>query len=287
MTVKLTAAPLIEKTLESLTLETKKLKASGITPSMKVILVGNNPASLIYTRNKKRFCEKFGAVCEIINLEDTISAEEFTTEVQKIAQDDLVHGCFVQLPLPKQLSHINVGELIPADKDVDGFNGVNINLLFQGDIGQEALLPCTPKGIISLLKFNNIDIQGKKVTIIGRSHIVGRPLALLFTNHNATVTLCHSRTKDLAEHTRSADIIVSAIGKPRFFGKEFLGDEKNQILVDVGINHDAEGILCGDLDYDNLLENVHAITPVPGGVGPLTIMSLAENLIQAAKNTIK
>lgn len=284
---KLTAAPLVEHSLEELKAQTKTLVSRGVTPSMKVILVGSNPASLIYTRNKKRFCEKFGALCEIINIDETITPENFIQEVQSIANDDSVHGCFVQLPLPKQLSHINVGELIPPNKDVDGFSGHNINALFMGDIGKNSLLPCTPKGIISLLEFNDIKISGKNVTIIGRSHIVGRPLSLLFTNHDATVTLCHSRTKNLIEHTKSADIIVSAVGIPRFLTKKYLNESKNQILIDVGINHDEDGLLCGDMDFENVKDHVASISPVPGGVGPLTILCLAQNLIQAAQKSLK
>ena len=286
MTIELRSAPLVEQELEKLTSKCELLKSKGINPSMKVILVGQNKASVIYTRNKKKFCERFGADCEIINLEESIQEAEFRASVKKISEDPKVHGCFIQLPLPKHLSHLDPGELIDPKKDVDGFHEHNIGELFKGDPKSKYLTPCTPQGVLGTLNFYNFPVEGKNIVIIGRSLIVGKPLALLLLNNNATVTVCHSRTLNLKEHTKRADIIVSAVGNPRFFTADYLSENKDQVLVDVGINHDASGKLCGDMDYENLLGHCKAITPVPGGVGPLTILSLAQNLLQAAENSL-
>ncbi|MBK23932.1 MAG: bifunctional methylenetetrahydrofolate dehydrogenase/methenyltetrahydrofolate cyclohydrolase [Halobacteriovorax sp.] len=286
MSIEMKSAPLVEKELESLRERCESLKSKGVTPSMKVLLVGENKASLIYTRNKKKFCEKFGADCEIINLSEEILESEFLAKVKEISERNDVHGCFVQLPLPKHLQHIDCGALISPEKDVDGFHVHNIGELFKGDPKSNGLMPCTPQGVVNLIEYYGNDLSGKNVVIIGRSLIVGKPLSLLLLNKNATVTVCHSRTKDLPEHTKRADIIVSAVGRPRFLTSDYLSKDKNQILVDVGINHDSEGKLCGDMDYENIKDKCAAITPVPGGVGPLTILSLAQNLLQAAENSL-
>lgn len=286
MTKLLKAAPIREKAILSLKEKTENLINKGIIPTMKVILVGNNPASVIYTNNKKKFIEKFGGSCEIIGLDSALTEKEFLEEVSKIVNNDKVHGCFIQLPLPDQLSHIDVGTLIPGEKDVDGFNEENITKLFKGSKGEDSLLPCTPKGIVTLLKSSNIELEGKKCTIIGRSEIVGKPMALMLLNENATVTVCHSKTKDLKWHTQNADIIISAIGRPKFLDSSFLSPDKNQVIVDVGMNHDENNKLCGDVNFEDVHDKVAAITPVPGGVGPMTILSLAENLIQAAEKKL-
>jgi methylenetetrahydrofolate dehydrogenase (NADP+) / methenyltetrahydrofolate cyclohydrolase len=283
----LKSKPVIEKNIQSLSNKCGILKEKGIIPSMKVILVGENPASLIYTRNKKRFMEKIGAQCEIIALPNDLSERDFLNKVQEISDDQSVHGCFIQLPLPKQLSHIDVGELIPPEKDVDGFHSKNLYQLTHGDIGQNSLLPCTPKGIITLLTDYGVKLSGKHVVIIGRSMIVGKPMAMLLINHHATVTICHSRTLDLKSHTKSADIIISAIGKANFLTRDFLSDRGDQVLVDVGMNHDNDNKLCGDIDLLDVLDLCRNITPVPGGVGPMTILSLAENLVSAAERAEK
>lgn len=284
MTIEMRSGPLVERELSNLKFKCNELKSKGVTPSMKVILVGQNKASIIYTRNKKKFCEKLGAHCEIIRLDENTAPDDFLRKVSEIGQQADVHGCFIQLPLPKHLSHLDPGSLISPDKDVDGFHEHNIGELYKGF--KKGLTPCTPKGIISLLEFYGHELTGKHVVIIGRSLIVGRPLALLMLNNNATVSVCHSKTVNLRSHTKQADIIVTAIGKPRFLTKDYLSSKKNQILVDVGINHDDNGELCGDMDYDNLLGQCAAITPVPGGVGPLTILSLAQNLLQAAQKSL-
>ena len=286
MSIEMKSAPLVEQELENLKTKCQDLKSKGITPSMKVLLVGENKASVIYTRNNKRFCEKFGAECEIINLDEDISASKFLAKVSEISERKDVHGCFVQLPLPSQLSHFDPGALIAPEKDVDGFHEHNIGELFKGDPESTGLTPCTPQGVVNLLKFYGHELTGKNVVIIGRSLIVGKPLSLLMLNENATVTVCHSRTKNLQDHTKMADIIVSAVGRPRFFTKDYLREAGDQVLVDVGINHDESGKLCGDMDYEKLTGHCLAITPVPGGVGPLTILSLAQNLLQAAEKSL-
>jgi methylenetetrahydrofolate dehydrogenase (NADP+) / methenyltetrahydrofolate cyclohydrolase len=278
----LKSKPVIEKKIASLSSKCLELKENDITPTMKVILVGKNPASIIYTRNKKKFMEKMGANCEIISLPENLSEKEFLSKVNDICSNHLVHGCFVQLPLPKQLSHIDVGGLIPAEKDVDGLNPINLYRLARGSKGERSLLPCTPMGIITLMQDYGVELEGKNVVIIGRSMIVGRPMGLLLLNHNATVSICHSKTKNLKDHTKSADIIISAIGKANFITRDFLNDKGNQILIDVGMNHDENNKLCGDIDLNDVLDSCAKISPVPGGVGPMTILSLAENLISAA-----
>ncbi|MBT3584142.1 MAG: bifunctional 5,10-methylenetetrahydrofolate dehydrogenase/5,10-methenyltetrahydrofolate cyclohydrolase [Halobacteriovoraceae bacterium] len=283
MTIELRSKPVREKELEKLKSRCQALKDAGITPSMKVFLVGENPASQRYTRNKKKFCESFGAECEILQFAEDLDQASFLAQVKKVVADDSVHGCFIQLPLPAQLAALPVDQLIPAEKDVDGFNERNVQLLFHGDTGQQALLPCTPKGIITLLNHYGIGLSGKKVVIIGRSQIVGRPLALLMLNHHATVTVCHSKTTDIKALTREADIIVTAIGVPRFLDKDYIGGNK-PVVIDVGINNDEQGKLAGDCHYQQIYDLCSAITPVPGGVGPMTILSLMENLLQAAEN---
>ncbi|TDJ05867.1 MAG: bifunctional methylenetetrahydrofolate dehydrogenase/methenyltetrahydrofolate cyclohydrolase [Deltaproteobacteria bacterium] len=281
----LMAGPVRSKEIEILKARTDAMQKRGVTPTLKVILVGDMKASLIYTRSKKKFIENFGASCEIIHLPSSINEAEFLAEVGNVVGDDSVHGLFVQLPLPKHLSHIDVGDLIPGHKDVDGFNQKNIYELFKGDRGDKALLPCTPKGIITLLHHYNIGLDGKNVVILGRSEIVGRPMALLLLNHNATVTVCHSKTQNIKAITGNADIIISAIGRAKFLDRSFLGDKK-PVIVDVGINHDDAGKLCGDVNYDDVKDLCSAISPVPGGVGPMTILSLAQNLLQATEMSL-
>lgn len=282
MATVLKASPIVREQVAELKLECEKLKSSGTTPFLKVILVGKHPPSVIYTRNKKKFMESLGAKCEIVELEESIAEEDFLERVNEVAEDPEVHGLFVQLPLPKSLSHIDVGQLVPYKKDVDGFHAKNLYQVMAGDSGDKSLVSCTPKGIMTMLKYHNIDPAGKDVVIVGRSLIVGKPLAMLMTNHNATVTLCHSRTKDLKSMTRKADIIVAAIGKARFIDQDYLDPSKKTIVIDVGINHDESGQLCGDVNYDEVASMCSHITPVPGGVGKMTILSLAQNLIKAA-----
>lgn len=283
----LNSAPIKKKISKELKAECKSLKEKNITPFLKVILVGKDPASIIYTSNKKRFCEKIGAQCEIVELNENIDEKEFLKVVENINNDSLVHGCIIQLPLPKQLSHLDVGRLIKKEKDVDGFHPDNLYSLLRGTTEKDhSFISCTPKGILTLLNEYQISVSGKHVVVIGRSMIVGKPLSLLLNNQNATVTLCHSKTENLREITKNCDILISAIGVPRFIDKSYISSTKKQIIIDVGMNTDRDGNLCGDVSFDEVSSIVEAITPVPGGVGPMTILSLAQNLLQASKNKL-
>lgn len=286
MTQLLMAAPIRKKILKELKTECKILKEQSIIPQLKVVLVGNDPASIVYTENKKRDCEKVGANCEIIKLSENITEHDFLKIIKTINLDNHVHGCIIQLPLPKHLSHIDVGPLISKDKDVDGFHPENLYSLLKGKLTHHDFVSCTPKGIITLLKENNIELAKKNVVVIGRSMIVGKPLSLLFLNENASVTICHSHTKNIKEISQKADIIVCAIGKANYLDDSFLGPNKNQIIIDVGINLDADGNQCGDVNFSRVHDKVSHITPVPGGVGPMTRISLVQNLLQAAKKEL-
>lgn len=280
------SSPVKKLITKSLKTDCKELKEKGITPYLKVILVGTDPASLIYTANKKKYCEKIGALCDIISLNENILESEFLNTINDINNDQLVDACIIQLPLPRQLNHLDYGRLINKEKDVDGFHPENVFALISNNLKSHNFVSCTPKGILTLMQENQIQLTGKKVVIIGRSMIVGKPLAMLLINHNATVTVCHSHTKNLKEITKNCDIIVSAIGKAKFLNDSYLSSRNDQIIIDVGMNTDTHGQLCGDVDYDNVFNKVAAITPVPGGVGPMTIVSLAQNLLQASKNRL-
>mgnify|MGYP003641156700 CR=1 FL=1 len=277
MSVELLAKPVVDAAITKLKNEVSAWIKRGVHPSIKVLLVGNHPPSLIYTRNKKRFIESLGAKCEIIHLEQDVSQEVFLEKANNIANDDLVHGCFVQLPLPKQLSHIDVATLFPAAKDVDGFHPDNLRAMVIGN-EKSGLMPCTPKGIMSLLRHYKFDAAGKVAVVIGRSMIVGKPMAMMLTNANATVSLCHSKTKDLSHFTKTADLIVVAVGSKDFLKAQHIGTNKPWI-IDVGQNV-VDDCLYGDVAYETFTK-CGAITPVPGGVGPMTICSLGENLLQA------
>ena len=249
-------------------------------PKMRVILVGENQASVAYVKHKEKMCSKIGAQFELVKLAQDINKDDFLAEIQKLNSNSSIHGGFVQLPLPKHLSDIDTTELIAREKDVDGFGVESFIGLIKNNYDR-GFIPCTPKGIMTLFAQNDIELQGKDVTIIGRSLIVGKPMALLLQNAGATVTMCHSKTSDLKSHTLNADIIISAVGKTKFLGKEFFKEDNSQILIDVGINRTKDGKLCGDMNYEEIKNQVAAITPVPGGVGPMTVLSLMENLVLA------
>jgi len=289
MATLLKAKPIASRIREQLNKECENIKSQGVTPYLKVILVGEHAPSVIYTRNKKKFMEDMGAKCDIIKLPSNVEEADFLTQVAEIAQDELVHGLFVQLPLPAHLQHIDVGQLVPPEKDVDGFHAQNLYQILKGDTGNKALVSCTPKGIMTMLEEAKVDLNGKNVAIIGRSLIVGKPLSMLMTNYNATVTLCHSRTRNLKEVCQRADILVAAIGRAKYVNASFINPDHKQIIIDVGINHDEDGKLCGDVDFEDVVEKCSMITPVPGGVGKMTILSLGQNLLQATKvlNNIK
>ena len=269
-----------------LDIHTPKLKAQietlSIKPSLAVILVGQHPSSLLYVKNKISYLESVGAESTLYQFSESIEATEFTSKVNEITNNPKHQGVLIQLPVPSQLQKINMRTLVPPHLDVDGFHPQNISrLYFNSD--DFYLTPCTPSGIISLLNFYHIELSGKNIAVLGRSHIVGKPLSLILENKNATVTLCHSRTQNIKEITKTADIIISAMGKPHYIDSSFLSLNKNQILIDVGISK-LDGKTVGDMNFSDCLGHCSAITPVPGGVGPMTIYSLAQNLFYATIN---
>ena len=278
---KLIAKPLILEATRQLRQRVRALERASLTPALKVILVGHHPPSLIYTRNKKKFCESIRVKCDIVQLPESLSLEQLQERVRQYNEDSKIHGIFIQFPLPDHLAHHSVEQLITPKKDVDGLHAHTIGKIYRGQDESAILSPCTPKGIIRLLKYYEIALRGKYVTIIGRSHIVGRPLALMLTNHHATVSLCHSQTCDLKRFTTISDIIVCAVGRPGLIRREHIGANK-PVVIDVGINV-VDGKLCGDADYHDIVDMCSGITPVPGGIGPLTILSLGENLVLAAE----
>ncbi|WP_271400519.1 bifunctional methylenetetrahydrofolate dehydrogenase/methenyltetrahydrofolate cyclohydrolase FolD [Salinicoccus roseus] len=262
--------------------EVEKLKNKGITPNLTVVIVGNDGASLSYVRSKNKAAEKIGMTSDIVHLDEDTSEEEVLSTIDRLNNDDAVNGILVQVPLPKQVSEEKVLEAIAPHKDVDGFHPVNIGRLYTG---QRTFVPCTPLGIMELLKHTG-SLEGKDVAVIGRSHIVGQPVAKLLTNENATVTLMHSRTKDMTARLKDYDVIVSAVGAPGLVTGEHL--KEGAIVIDVG-NTVVDEKLVGDVDFDSAKEVASYITPVPGGVGPLTITMVLNNTLLAAKwnNNIK
>lgn len=248
-----------------------------VTPGLAVIIVGEDPASEVYVRRKHQACEEIGIYSEVIRMSDKTSEQELLDKVAELNQADSIHGILVQLPLPSHINTETVLDSIRPEKDVDGFHPINVGNL---SIGREAMVPCTPAGIVKMLSISKIDIASKHAVIIGRSNIVGKPMAMLLLARNATVTVCHSKTKDLAAITRQADILVAAVGKPNFVTGEMV--KPGATVIDVGINRIA-GKLIGDVDFAAVKEIAGAITPVPGGVGPLTISMLLDNTLKAAK----
>lgn len=245
-------------------------------PKLVVILVGDNQASQTYVRNKERGCQYIGIESEILRHDASFSEIELLQEINDLNNDDTVDGILVQLPLPQHINEEKVLDAIVPSKDVDGFHPENVAKLF---LGQHSLVPCTPKGMMVLLEEINYDLAGKEVVIVGRSNIVGKPVALLCLQKNATVTIAHSQTKDLKAVCSRADVLIAAIGKPKFFNHEYVKD--GAVVLDVGINRDGNNKLCGDVDFDGVKDKVSAITPVPGGIGPMTITMLMKNTIEA------
>lgn len=282
----LSAKPCVEKVKDDLKVRCESLKARGCQPAMSVVLVGDNPASLSYIRNKKKLCEEVGAKFTLHQLLPGIPAEEFLKVVNDLNNDPGTHGIIIQLPVTDHLAVLDLPQLVIPSKDIDGFHGENTRKLFEGTTDLKLLLPCTPKGVINLLKFYGYEVQGKHIVVVGRSLIVGKPLSLLLTNLNATVTLAHSRTKNLSDLTKNADIVVAAIGKGHFLDRSYFNPDRNTIVIDVGMNS-LNGKLVGDVDTEDVKEVVRAISPVPGGVGPMTVLSLIENLITAAEKQLK
>ena len=258
--------------------EVTQLREQGITPCLAVIQVGNDPASSVYVNNKKKACAYIGIESLSYELEDGVTQEELLGIIEELNQNEMVHGILVQLPLPRHIDENAVIEAIAPSKDVDGFHPETVGHMC---IGTRGFLPCTPAGIIQLLKRSDIEIEGKECVIVGRSNIVGKPMAMLLLRENGTVTITHSRTKDLKEVTKRADILVVAIGKPRFITKEFVKD--GAVVIDVGIHRNEKKQLCGDVDFADVVEKVSAITPVPGGVGPMTIAMLMNNCVETVR----
>lgn len=258
-----------------------EVKSLKITPKLAVILVGSDPASAVYVRNKQKACIETGIEPMQITLPEETSEEELLELIDKLNCDETVNGILVQLPLPKSISEKNVIEKISPKKDVDAFTYESVGKIVEGNYG---FLPCTPAGIMELLKYYNISPEGKECVIIGRSNIVGKPMALLLLNANGTVTVCHSRTRNLKEVAGRADILVVAIGKPNFVTADMV--KEGAVVIDVGINRLPDGKLCGDVDFGAVAEKTSFITPVPGGVGPMTITLLMKNTLAAAKKQI-
>ncbi|WYP25206.1 bifunctional methylenetetrahydrofolate dehydrogenase/methenyltetrahydrofolate cyclohydrolase FolD [Alkalihalobacillus sp. FSL W8-0930] len=255
------------------------LTEQGIVPGLAVILVGDNQASQTYVRSKQRSCEKAGIHSELRHLSDETTEEELLNHIRELNEDPTIDGILVQLPLPKQISEQAVIEAISPTKDVDGFHPISIGKMMTGE---KTFLPCTPHGIIELLRASNVDIAGKHAVVVGRSNIVGKPVGQLLLNEHATVTYCHSRTPDLNAITKQADILVVAVGIAKLIKKEDV--KPGAVVVDVGMNRDENGKLCGDVDFADVETVASHLTPVPGGVGPMTITMLLENTIESAIN---
>ena len=262
--------------------EVERLKSEGVLPGLAVIIVGENPASKVYVRNKGKACAEVGMYSEIIEMEENTSEETLLLKIDELNKRDDIHGILVQLPLPKQIDESAVIAAISPKKDVDAFCAVNVGKMM---LGEASFLPCTPAGIIELIKRSGIDISGKECVVVGRSNIVGKPVAQLLLAENGTVTICHSRTKDLKAVTSRADILVVAIGKADFITGDMV--KNGAVVIDVGMNRRADGKLTGDVDFATSSEVAGYITPVPGGVGPMTITMLLKNTLTAAEKSKK
>ena len=263
---------------EKLREETELLKKSGTEPCLAVIIVGSDPASAVYVRNKHRACEECGIRSLVIELPEETTEEELLMKIGALNGDPAVHGILVQLPLPKQICEQNVINAIRPEKDVDAFHPENVGHIMIGDFD---FLPCTPAGVMALLDAYGIEVKGKECVVVGRSNIVGKPQAMLLLHRSGTVTVCHSKTKDLKDVTRRADILVVAVGKPKFITADMV--KPGAVVIDVGINRTEQGKLVGDVDYDAVEPIASYLTPVPGGVGPMTITMLLRNTLTAAR----
>lgn len=263
---------------EELKMEVASLAKQGRKCCLAVIQVGNDPASSVYVGNKKKACAYIGIESLSYELPEETTEEELLSIIDQLNQDKGVHGILCQLPLPKHIDEDHIIKAISPKKDVDGFHPQNVGALV---IGEKGFVSCTPAGIIQLLKRSNIEMDGKHCVVVGRSNIVGKPMALLMLRENATVTVCHSHTKNLKEICREADILIVAIGKPQFIGKEYI--KEGAVVIDVGIHRDENNKLCGDVKYDEAEPVASYITPVPGGVGPMTIAMLMHNCVEAMK----
>ena len=266
---------------EKIRKEAEALRGQGVVPGLAAVLVGENPASVIYVRNKRKACEESGIYSEGHYLSQSVSQDELLDLIERLNKDPKIHGILVQLPLPKHLSADLILSSLSPFKDVDGLHPYNIGKLMMGD---PVFVPCTPAGVMAMLDYHAIPVDGKTAVVVGRSNLVGKPVALLLMQRNATVTVCHSRTQNLPEVCRRADILVAAIGKARFVTGEMV--KEGAAVIDVGINRLADGSLVGDVDYEAVAKRAGWITPVPGGVGPMTIAMLLQNTLLSAKRAM-
>ncbi|MFR4318843.1 MAG: bifunctional methylenetetrahydrofolate dehydrogenase/methenyltetrahydrofolate cyclohydrolase FolD [Eubacterium sp.] len=263
---------------EELKEKVAEYKKQGVEITLAVVKVGNDPASAVYVRNKEKACEYVGINSKTLVLPEETTQEELMSVVKELNEDNSVNGILVQLPLPKHIDESEVLLAIDSRKDVDGFHPVNVGKMV---IGEDTFLPCTPAGIIEMLKRSNIEIQGKECVVIGRSNIVGKPMSMLMLRENATVTIAHSRTKDLKEVTNRADILIAAVGKAKFVTADYV--KEGAVVIDVGMDRDENGKLCGDVDFESVEKKASAITPVPGGVGPMTVTMLLVNCLRSVE----
>ena len=263
---------------EELKEKVAEYKKQGVEITLAVVKVGNDPASAVYVRNKEKACEYVGITSRTLALPEETTEEELLKVVNDLNEDKAVNGILVQLPLPKHIDESKVLLAIDSNKDVDGFPPVNVGKMV---IGEETFLPCTPAGIIEMLKRTDVEISGKECVVIGRSNIVGKPMSMLMLKENATVTIAHSRTKDLKEVTKRADILIAAIGKAKFVTADYV--KEGAVIIDVGMDRDENGKLCGDVDFDSVSQVASAITPVPGGVGPMTVTMLLVNCLRSVE----
>ena len=273
---------LAKKIRQELKEECNELRSKEIIPKLAVIMVGDNPASKVYVRNKSKACEEIGIEYEEYLLNEDTKQEELIELIKKLNEDKTINGILLQSPIPKKLSINEAFNKISYKKDVDGFNPINVGKL---SIGQDCFISCTPFGVVKMLEEYNIETQGKNVVIIGRSNIVGKPLIQCMLQKNATVTVCHSKTENIKNITKNADILIAALGKAKFVTADMVKD--GAVIIDVGINRNDEGKLVGDVDFENVQKRASYITPVPGGVGPMTIAMLMTNVVKAAKNMDK
>ncbi|MGE7182959.1 bifunctional methylenetetrahydrofolate dehydrogenase/methenyltetrahydrofolate cyclohydrolase FolD [Peribacillus sp. NPDC006672] len=271
-----------ESVRQELSKEVQQLREKNIVPGLAVILVGDNQASQTYVRNKQKACEDLGMHSVLIKKPAELSQEELIQSIDELNQDDSIHGILVQLPLPGHIQEKAIIEAISPEKDVDGFHPINIGRMMTG---QDAFLPCTPYGVMVMLEYIDYDLEGKHVVIVGRSNIVGKPAGQMFLNANATVTYCHSKTKDLAYYTKQADVVVAAVGKRDTITSEHI--KEGAVVIDVGMNRNEEGKLCGDVAFDEVKSKASFITPVPKGVGPMTITMLMKNTVKSAQKALE
>ena len=279
MAVIIDGKKLAKEIREKLKIRCDDLKKSGIQPKLAVVLIGNDKPSQIYVKNKSKACEEIGIIFKEYLLDEKIEQKELINLIDKLNKDTTVHGILLQSPIPNHLDINEAFRKISPEKDVDGFNPINVGKLV---LNQDTFVSCTPFGIMKMFEAYNIDLTGKNVTIIGRSNIGGKPLIQCCLNKNATVTVCHSKTKDLKEHTKKADILIVAIGKSKFITEDMV--KNGVVVIDVGINRDENGKLTGDVDFENIEKKASFITPVPGGVGPMTIAMLMNNVLKATEN---